>query len=164
MKPSQKLIKLAQRELAELQSTLILKDGNGYQVFGRYQIVPDSGLYRVDVNSDIQGRFINKKTALSWCIADNQHQMNLARQIQQLDERLQYTQNGLQQRRAVKENTRDPALKELARVKAQHRATRQSQTLAELEKCIKLAKYLHLKGFSNETQRTGSAAPIKVRR
>lgn len=164
MKPSQRLIRIAQSELQELQSSIILKNGQEYQVFGRYRIIPDSGLYRVEINGDTQARFLNTKTALSWCIADNQNYLNLARQIQQLDERLQNTQNALQVRRSFKDHTKKPELKELAIVKAQHRAARQSLTLSELEKCIKLAKYLHHKGFSNETERTGRAAPIKVHR
>jgi hypothetical protein len=164
MKPSQRLIEIAQSELRELQPNLILKDDQGYQAFGRYRIVPEKGLYRVDAGDTTQGRFHSTKTALSWCIADNQNNLNLARRILELDERLQHTQNGLSQRRAVKEHTHNPVLKELAIVKSQHRAARQSWTLAELEKCIKLAKYLHHKGFSNETQRTGRAAPIKVYR
>lgn len=162
MKATQKLYQLVQRELLELESNVILKTGDSYQAFGKYLITPEKYSCTVSFNDDFVGRFANTRTAISYCIADNQNYLNLARKIQNLDERLQHLQLSLDVRKLVSNQTQNSNLKELTMIKIQHRKAREKSILAELEKCIKLAKYLHHKGFSNETERTGRTASYKI--
>ena len=164
MKPDQRLFHLAQQELEQLEPNLILKVGDTYTAFGKYEITNSDGAVRVVYQDRDVGTFCNTKNAISYCIADNRNLLNLARRIKELDSRLQQTDNGINCRTAVKDRTKSSEMRELATVKLQHRQARQKWIKAELEKCIKSAKYLHLKGFSNETERTGRTASIKTNR
>jgi hypothetical protein len=164
MKPDQRLFHLAQQELEQLEPNLILRVGDTYTAFGKYQIINNDGTVKVAYQDCDVGIFCNTKHAISYCIADNHNLLNLARRIKELDSRLQTTENGINCRTAVKDRTKSSEIRELAAVKLQHRQARQKWIKAELEKCIKSAKYLHLKGFSNETERTGRTASIKTNR
>ena len=164
MKNSQRFLSFAQRELQELEADVILKNGSKYQVFGKYTVTPDSGKFLVHCQGIDVGQFETTRSALSYCIADNRNNLNLARQILDLDQKLQYNKIAIAQRRAFGEKTQNFDLKELSKVKIQHRQQQQHWLRSELEKCIKMAKYLHHKGFSNETERTGRTASHKVYR
>ena len=164
MKPDQRLFRLAQQELEQLEPNLILKVGDTYTAFGKYQIINNDGTVKVAYQDRDVGIFCNTKHAISYCIADNHNLLNLARRIKELDSRLQTTENGINCRTAVKDRTASTEMRDLASVKLQHRQARQKWIKAELEKCIKSAKYLHLKGFSNETERTGRTASFKTNR
>jgi hypothetical protein len=164
MKPDQRLFRLAQQELEQLEPNLILKVGDTYTAFGKYAITNCNGAVEVVYQDRSVGTFCNTKNAISYCIADNRNLLNLARRIKELDSRLQQTENGINCRTAVKDRAANTEMRELAAVKLQHRQARQKWIKAELEKCIKSAKYLHLKGFSNETERTGRTASIKTNR
>jgi hypothetical protein len=164
MKPDQRLFHLAQQELEQLEPNLILKVGDTYTAFGKYQIINNDGTVKVVYQDRDAGIFCNTKHAISYCIADNHNLLNLARRIKELDSRLQTTENGINCRTAVKDRAASTEMRDLASVKLQHRQARQKWIKAELEKCIKSAKYLHLKGFSNETERTGRTASFKTNR
>jgi hypothetical protein len=164
MKPDQRLFHLAQQALEQLEPNLILKVGDTYTAFGKYEITNRNDAVEVVYQERSVGIFCNTKNAISYCIADNRNLLNLARRIKELDSRLQQTDNGINCRTAVKDRTKSSEMRELATVKLQHRQARQKWIKAELEKCIKSAKYLHLKGFSNETERTGRTASIKTNR
>jgi len=164
MKPDQRLFHLAQQELEQLEPNLILKVGDTYTAFGKYAITNRNGAVEVVYQERSVGTFCNTKNAISYCIADNRNLLNLARRIKELDSRLQQTENGINCRTAVKDRASNTEMRDLATVKLQHRQTRQKWIKAELEKCIKSAKYLHLKGFSNETERTGRTASFKTNR
>ena len=164
MKPDQRLFHLAQQELEQLEPNLILKVGDTYTAFGKYEITNSDSMVNVVYQDRNVGIFCNTKHAISYCIADNHNLLNLARRIKELDSRLQTTENGINCRTAVKDRTKSAEIRDLAMVKLQHRQARQKWIKAELEKCIKSAKYLHLKGFSNETERTGRTASYKTNR
>lgn len=164
MKTSQRFLNFAQRELQELESKIILKNGSKYQVFGKYTVIPESGLFLVQRQDTVLGKFETTRTALSYCIADKENNLNLARQILDLEQKLQYIRIAIDHRRAFGEKTKNSDLKELSIVKIQHRQQQQHWLKSELEKCIKMAKYLHHKGFSNETERTGRTASHKIHR
>ena len=83
MKTSEKLAILAEKELPALLDRVIINDGNGYRVFGKYTIKKNPQGYIVEVNTGWGGTFGTAKSALAWCIADKNNQLNLAREIYQ---------------------------------------------------------------------------------
>ena len=105
MKASRKLAALAERELPRILDQVIIEDGEKYRVFGRYTIHPTEGLFQVRLRDDDVGVFSGTKSALAWCIADNLHRFNLARQIKELDQSITRLRNDIYVRRSLAERT-----------------------------------------------------------
>ena len=110
MKTSQKLADLVQRELPQLLNQLIIDDGGKYRAFGIYVIEPGSHGYTVIRRDDVVGTFSSSKSALAWCIADRNNQLNLAREIQNLDFTLVRLRNDIQIRGGIAKTSRGQLL------------------------------------------------------
>jgi len=154
MKTSQKLAELVQRELPQLLNQIIIDDGGKYRAFGIYVIESSSHGYTVTRRDHAIGTFSSSKSALAWCIADRNNQLNLAREIQNLDFTLVRLRNDIQIRGSIAKTSRGQ-LWETAHVKAAQRYEHSRHIENELTKCINSAKYQQLRGFNNETARTG---------
>jgi hypothetical protein len=154
MKPSQdqKLERWAERELSRNLKHMIVDDQSGaYVAFGQYYLEPKSQGYSVSTWDRLIHVFSNKRTAISWCVADKYHQYNLANNIQVLDSKRQQLASDIHCRRAQAQQGRTEDFYETVNTKIQPKQELLDSVSAELEKCINLAKYLQLRGFSNET-------------
>jgi len=154
MKTSQKLADLVQRELPQLLNQVIIDDGGKYRAFGSYLIESGTHGYTVTRGDDTVGTFSSSKSALAWCIADKNNQLNLAREIQNLDFTLTRLRNDIEIRGGIAKTSRGQ-LWETAHVKTAQRYEHSRHIENELTKCINSAKYQQLRGFHNETARTG---------
>lgn len=163
MKQSDKLIELARRELPALADSLIVAVDGGYQAFGKYQIQRQGNVYTVQEQSVDRGTFGSTRSALSWCIADKYHQYDLALQIRQLDERSTWARECIETRTNLAKRS-NPEFQTNISVKLQHRQAVKYQIDLELEKCVKKAKYLQNRGFTNDTQRTSPSGSRKTSR
>ena len=99
-------------------------------------------------------QFSNKRTAISWCVADNYKHYALANIIHTLDHKKQGLLAEIRQDQHRVQRSHDPQFKELVITKLESKSGRFSLVDRELEKCLNLAKYIQLKGFQNETART----------
>jgi hypothetical protein len=154
MKTSDKLAQLAERELPALLDRVIINDGNGYRVFGKYTIKKNPQGYIVEVNTGWDGIFGTVRSALAWCIADKNNQLNLAREIYQLDLTATRLRNDIQGRLGIARQTSGRFL-ETVETKVSRRQEQSQAVENELSKCINSTKYWQLRGFINETARTG---------
>lgn len=154
MKPSEKLAILAESELPLLIDHVIIDQGNGYRVFGKYTIKKDSQGYVVEVSTGWTGTFGTAKSALAWCIADKHNQLNLAKEIYQLDLNATRLRNDIQTRLGIARKTSGRFL-ETVETKISRRQEQSQAVENELSKCINSTKYWQLRGFINETARTG---------
>lgn len=154
MKTSQKLAELVHKELPQLLNKVIIDDGGSYRAFGIYTITPDSHGHAVTRGEEDIGTFSSSKSALAWCIADRNNQLNLAREIQTLDFTLVRLRNDIKIRSSIAKTSRGQ-LWETAHVKTAQRYEHSRHIENELTKCINSAKYQQLRGFHNETARTG---------
>lgn len=158
MTKDQKLERWAKKEIrSNLHNMIINDDQGGYIAFGKYYIAPNRTSYEVRRYSDIAGKFGSKRSAISWCVADNLEQLNLAREILVLDSKKQLVGADLNVRQALAHRSRNADFQETVTNKLQRKLDTYQGISAELEKCINLAKYLQLRGFSNETARTSRA-------
>jgi hypothetical protein len=145
------LLSLARVELENLSNDLIYKTAQGYRAFKTYDIVRKNHVYDVLKNGDLQANFGSTRSALAYCIADKNKKYNLAREIKQLDQQLvNYDQSIDPRRELAKRSIGHRA--EVLESKIQHRQQQRYIVKRELEKCVKLAKYLQLRGFQNDTQ------------
>lgn len=163
MKQPDKLIELARRELPSLRDNLIVAVDGGYQAFGKYQIRRQGNVYTVQDQSIDRGTFGSTRSALSWCIADKYHQLDLALRIRQLDERSTWARECIETRENLAKRS-TPEFQTNISVKLQHRQAVKYQIDLELEKCVKKAKYLQNRGFTNDTQRISPSGPRKTSR
>jgi hypothetical protein len=163
MKQPDKLIALARRELPSLADSLIVAVDGGYQAFGKYQIRRQGNVYTVQEQSVDRGTFGSTRSALSWCIADKYHQYDLALRIRQLDERSTWARECIETRENLAKRS-TPEFQSNISVKLQHRQAVKYQIDLELEKCVKKAKYLQNRGFTNDTQRTSPSGSRKTSR
>lgn len=155
MNHSQKLSALADRELPHLIANHIINIGNGYRVFGKYIITQENGEHRVDVDTGWSGLFGTAKSALAWCIADKNNQLKLAAEIYQLDGHATRLRNDIKTRLSIARKS-SGNFQETVENKISKRQEQRQAVENELSKCINSTKYWQLRGFINETARTGS--------
>lgn len=155
MNHDQKLNDFAERTFAEFFDKLIISDTQGGIIaFGRYRIVPDRHQFIVERPNQDPIRLGTKKTAISWCIADNHRQYNLANNILLLDNKREMLRQDIESRRQVANRNRDTNFADCINNKVQRKIGYLQAVNSELEKCLYSAKYIQIRGFSNETART----------
>jgi hypothetical protein len=158
MNREQKLERWAEKQILESIHNLIIDDEEGgWVVFGCYYLTETDQGYNVHKYSSSMGTFASKRSAVSWCVADKNRQLNLAITIKKLDMQKSLVAADIECRRSVANRSRDPLFRETVRTKIEPKITYYKSVSAELEKCINSAKYLQLRGFSNEIARTGRA-------
>jgi hypothetical protein len=154
MNQEQKLERWAEREIQRNIHNMIISDGNsGYIVFGKYYMEPATTGFTVKTWDRLIHCFANKKTAVSWCIADHVNHLNLANQILNLDKKQQILSNDIQVRSNIGNRSRKEDFAEIVNNKIQPKISQHKLVTGELEKCINSAKYIQIRGFNNETAR-----------
>lgn len=156
MTRDQKLERFAQREVLRNIHTMIVSDEDGgYVAFGRYHLSPGIGTFRVcNPAGYLLGEFSNKRTAISWCVADTNKQMRLSQDIKNLDCKRQQISADLRATQRLANCAKNSEFAEIIITKMEPKAQLYTAVNDELEKCLKSAKYLQLRGFENETART----------
>ena len=155
MNTESKLERFAELEFQRNIAHIIVADDNGGIVaFGKYHIKPDSTGYTVATwDRDIHS-FSTKRIAMAWCTADKYNQLNMGNEILVLDRKKQALAADIHCRRGVATQGRNEDFYEIVNIKIQHKVSQFNLVNSELEKCIKSAKYLQIRGFNNETART----------
>jgi hypothetical protein len=154
MNKEQKLERWAEREIQRNIHNMIINDDNGgYVVFGRYHMEPAEAGFTIHTWDRFIHCFANKRTAISWCVADHINHINLANQILNLDRKQQILSADIHSRRSLGNRGRTEDFAEIVNTKIQPKIARHEMVSAELEKCINSAKYIQIRGFNNETAR-----------
>jgi len=159
MNKEQKLERFAEREFERNLDHMIVEDTfGGYIVFGKYHIQqqPNHG-YLVSTETSTVHCFDSKRNAVSWCVADKYNQLKLANNILTLDRKKQSLTADIQCRQGVGRRSRSDHFYEIVNMKVQPKLSLLSSVASELEKCVNLAKYMQIRGFSNETARTSGS-------
>ena len=132
-------------------ANIIWQNDDGiYEVFHQYQIVPENYGYRVFSFTTEIGVFSNKKTALSWCIADKYKKYNLAIEIMNLDNKLSFLTSDIQLRSSIAKKSKNIKLQNIVDAKLVNKIINKNQIEHRLTKCINWTKYYQQKGFKNE--------------
>ena len=162
MKINQEFNRLMRQEFPEVVSNMIFRDDDGsYNIFDRYRMFKESTGYRVFCGATDVGRFGTTKTALSWCIADKNKAYNLARDILELDTKLNSLTSDIAARANLADRSTSPIFRETIETKLETKIIRKKQVEEQLSKCVNWAKYCQQKGFNNETIRAGRNQPIQ---
>jgi hypothetical protein len=165
MKLDQEFERMMRQELRDIMPNVIIPlDDGGYEVFGKYKILPQRPGYQVTCAANDVGHFNNTRTAMGWCIADKYGDYNLARDLLTLDNKLQYLNNDILARAHLADLSKRPEFRESVGTKLETKIIQKKHIENQLSKCINLAKYLQQRGFTNETQRIGRGQPNKTSR
>jgi hypothetical protein len=160
----QRLEKLLEQDLENLKNTAIIKDGSKFYAFDRYVIEPESRQYRVTKYSCDVGLFDSLRSATSWCIADKYNQIQLCMDLKRLDHHKFLLGSDIAAREALGRRTQDPIRREIVDAKLATKKTQLRAISEQLDKCVNLAKYWQIRGFNNETARTGRTASNRTSR
>ena len=154
-----RLEQLAQEGLDLVKHNMIWQESGRYHVFGKYEIsVTTQGCELICSRRDSQ-RFSGVKSALAWCIAHKFQRHDVAQEIAELDQRRQRDTADLEVRGQLARRHTNADRRETVMLKIEQRRQQLAETEMRLDKCINLAKYWQIRGFNNETARTGRPAP-----
>ena len=160
----QRLETLLTQDLESLKDNAIVKDGARFYAFDRYLIEPRHGQYHVTKYSCDVGLFDSLRTATSWCIADKFNQIKLSMELQRLDQQKSMLSNDIHARESLSRHLQDPVKREIINAKLTTKKTQLRAISEQLDKCVNLAKYWQIRGFNNETARTGRTASNRTSR
>jgi hypothetical protein len=150
-----KLKRWAERELQRNLDHLILEDDDGgLLAFGSYDIQRRDSVITVCQNSELLGEFGSRRVALSWCVAHHRNLYDFTQQIQVLDRQQRRLHQDLENENRRCNRAKNNWLHELITYKMQNKQQYLKNIENELEKCVRRAKYLQLRGSYNETART----------
>jgi|APGre2960657505_1045072.scaffolds.fasta_scaffold14973_5 hypothetical protein len=159
MNKNKKLEAFAAREIGNLKNQLIESDGRGgILAFGKYKITTDKSQYTVEIKNQYPLTFGSKRSAMSWCIADQHNQHALARNILLLDNKKHMLSADIYCRQTIADRSKHEDFYESVVMKIQSKIDYVLVLETELEKCVNSAKYIQIRGFLNETERTGRTA------
>ena len=159
----ERLKAIVQDQIPAIEQNLIIQESNGYSVFGRYYVAKQQHQYVVTKNHSAVGVFESLQTAISWCVADKYGQRYLANEILQLETQRIVEQQDYTARYQIWQRMSEPQREQL-RFKIEDRHGRLTAIKQRLSECVDRAKYWQLKGFNNETSRTGRTASNRTSR
>lgn len=151
-------------DLIQLEKNTILRDGDDYLVFGRYHIRRIKNGYRVVKFSSDIATMTSLRSALSWCIADKYQQHTLAADILRLEAHREMLGADLKTRAHLGAKIRNAEYRENVEMKLATRRQHLEHITGQLDKCVNLAKYWQIRGFNNETARTGRPSSPRTSR
>lgn len=143
-----------------IEHNSIIPIDDEYLVFGHYRI---SGKQVYKHTTEI-GEFSSQKVALCWCIADKYQQHRLAQDILHLEHLVTSMSADLKVRSHLAQHLRNPVYRENVQIKLERKRSQLREVQERLDKCVNLAKYLQIRGFNNETARTGRTASHRTSR
>jgi hypothetical protein len=160
MNQDHKLNRFAEKELLRNLDQFILQDDDGTVVaFGQYLIERSRCGFAVRTRSDSEFEFSDRRTALTWCTLDKMRLYTEACQVMALERKRQLLEADINCMRSTIRKVKNHDFKDTLHAKLSPKIGQHRAIMGELEKLANRAKYLQIKGFSNETARTiGSTA------
>lgn len=158
----ERLHRLIEQDLTTIEKNVIVPVDGGYSAFGRYFIQSVDDIYEVSKYNSVRGYFTSLRGAISWCIADKYHQHRLREDLHRLEAHKLMIQSDFRVRSALAKRAKKPH--DGLDAKLETRQYQLSQIDFQLDKCINQAKYWQIRGFNNETQRTGRTPSYRTNR
>jgi hypothetical protein len=155
MTQQQRLDKWIEQQLSRsMPNTLIENDSKELLAFGRYLIKRADQGFSVYKNLDPRGVFSDRRTALSWCVADKFNRQDLARCIMNLDVKVRSLRDDVIMRDRLGSQSQSHRFQYQVSSKLIHKKQQLKSLEHQLDKYTGQAKYLQIRGFQNETART----------
>lgn len=161
-----RLMYLVAPDLPALEKNSIIPNEDGsYTAFGQFTIrSTDICTFTVEKYSNSCGEFTSIKSALSWCIAEKYKQYSLSDSILTLETKRLVLLADLHVRNKLATKFKNSEHRTIVELKLQTRKDRLKLLDDQLSKCVSLAKYWQIRGFNNETVRTGRTTSQRTSR
>ena len=151
--------------LLVLPNSIFYNDDGSYLAFGRYTISRQADhTWSVSQERRDPKQFSSARTALSWCIADKNRQHHVSAEIQRLDQERSLLAADIETRAHLHARIKGTDLREAVSAKITSRRQRLHWVQTSLDKWVSAAKYWQIRGFNNETSRTGRTPPHRTNR
>jgi hypothetical protein len=160
-----KLQEVLEPELLQvLPNSIFVQGDHHYLAFGYYDIRRDGHRWTVSRQRRDPKHFSSARIALSWCIAEKNHQHHVSGEIARLDAERVLLSADIETRCHLHTRMRNSDMREAVTAKLDSRRQRLQQVQTSLDKWISTAKYWQIRGFNNETSRTGRTSPHRTNR
>lgn len=149
------------QEFRPLADRSLLSTTQGTLAFGIYRIQQHRGSWQVWRREIPVGSFRWSSTALAWCVADRYQDHVLAIRVRYLDQAQALLVDDVDVRARLAQKHLDPARRDLAQDRMQGRQHSLRAQQHQLDICLARAKYLYIRGLSDETTRIGRPPPYR---
>lgn len=133
--------KLKRRLAQELHSltpvTAWKNDDGSYELFGAYRLSHGVNDYRVITETGLEVSFAQRRSAVTWCVADQCKDRELSGRVRQIDAELSRLSADLSLRVAIRG---DSDFVQRVHTKLQHKFNRKKQLENDLDSCVRQAK------------------------
>lgn len=148
MTQQEKINNWFETEFPKTFDKLVLDLGQGrITAFGSYMITIGKDYTQVEKNHVMCAKFQDRRSAMSWCVADHLGDYNLARRIENLDRSRVLCMDDIQFRSQMSARSKSDRFKATVATKLSYKREHLFRLENELAKCIDRAKYLQLRGF-----------------
>lgn len=131
---------------------IVKEDDGSYNLFGKYIIKNEHGLYIVKVYEDtIQTTFSSLKHAVTWCVFEKNNKQKEVKRIAELDEILGSLDAMILQHTNMLKKSDNLENKAIIHAKLLEERLRKRQALQEIEKYATISRYLQTKKYTENT-------------
>jgi hypothetical protein len=166
-KVKRKLRKIAKKEFTADSNELISKIGDTYIVYNQYQIIPEENRFNIYEKNGKLKHLVTTYTsasAISWCIADKKEEQELAHNIIECDNKIEFLLSDIAYAKQVLKNNPSLQKESMLLARLQEYNLKHYRLKGKLHKYIQRAKYIKKLGLNNESKRTSRTRHVnKVR-
>jgi hypothetical protein len=130
----------------------IVQADDTYHVLGKYRIVVKDGRYDLYKHEHYVDVLSSSAAALSWCMYDSKNQWQQTHAILTNDRKVQQYRFEIENRKRILKETRDQEEKQWLTIRINEDAHRLREAKRNLEKYVRMAKYIKIKGFNDESK------------
>jgi len=130
----------------------IVQSGETYHVLERYRIVKHDDVYDVYKYDDFVSTLSSSSAALGWCIYDSKNLWSKGNDIIRDDRRIQQYKFDIENRKRILDKTKNDDERQVLLIRINEDANKLKQARRNLNKTVKLTKYIKIKGFNDESE------------
>jgi len=131
----------------------IVQDGECYHVLGKYMINHTNHVYELYKHDQYVNTVASSAVALSWCIFDNKNDWMHTHQLLTNDKKIQEYRFQIENRKRILKTAKDPDDREWLLIRIAEDLERMREAKRNLDKTVKLTKYIKIKGFNDYESR-----------
>ena len=131
----------------------IVQDGTSYHVFGKYLINQRDNRYDLYKHDHYIDTVSSSAFAMSWCIFDSKNDWKNSHTLIVNDKRIQGYRFQIENRKRILKTAKDPDDREWLLIRINEDVERMREAKRNLDKTVKLTKYIKIKGFNDDESR-----------
>ena len=132
----------------------IVQDGTSYHVFGKYRITQkDNNVYDLYKHDHYAYTVGSSAIAMSWCIFDSKNDWKNSHKLIVNDKKVRDYRFQIENRKRILKTAKDPNDREWLMIRINEDIERMREAKRNLDKTVKLTKYIKIKGFNDNESR-----------